>query len=362
MTNKIIIKKNFLLNILKILNIIYSKKNNKLIILIKKKIYFIYKDKNIQINFFIKSFNKKINIILKINFIFFFNIIKNLNNNIINLYIKNNRIEIKNNKIKYNIKIIKNFKKKIWNKKKKLIKFKINILKYLISDFLNYINIISKNKKNNKNIYIVINNNSIKFIILDNYQIIYYRILKKFIFIKNKKSIKIKIKNSLFLILKILILERRIKKKFLKFIICKKYIYFKIKEKLVIISKLKNINFLTINILKKKYKNYVLLKTDILKNIISKMFTNKQNIEINIRKNCMIFSNSLEDNQKIINKIKINYLNDCMKFIIDKNDIMNFLKITKSKNIIFNFSRKKNLVITLPNLKGFKYIISIVKI
>ncbi|AGS33291.1 DNA Poll III Beta Subunit [Candidatus Nasuia deltocephalinicola str. NAS-ALF] len=361
MINKIIIKKNFLLDILKILNIVYSKKNNKLIILIKKKMYFIYKDKNIQINFFLKNFNKKINIILKINFIFFFNIIKNLNNNIINLKIKNNKIKIKNNKIKYNIKAIKIFKKKIWNIKKNLIRFKINLSKFLIINFLNYINIISKNKKSNKNIYIVINNNSIKFIILDNYQIIYYRILKKFISLKDKRSIKIKIKNSLFLILKILILGKKIKK-FLKFIIFKKYVCFKIKKELLIISKSKNINFLTINILKKKYKNYVLLKTDILKNIISKIFTNKKNIEITIRKNNIIFSNSLEDNQKIINKIKINYLGDYIKFIVDKNDIVNFLKITKSKNIILNFSRKKNLVITLPNLKGFKYIISIVKI
>ncbi|ALP70078.1 DNA polymerase III [Candidatus Nasuia deltocephalinicola] len=360
MINKINIKRKVLLNILKILNIIYLKNNNKLIILIRKKIYFIYKDKNIQIKFFIKNFDKKINIKLNINFIFFFNIIKNLNTNIINLKIKNNKIEIKNNKTKYNIKIIKSFKK-IWNIKKKIIKFKIDILKNLIINFLNYINIIYKNKKNSKNMYIIINNNSIKLIILDNYQIIYYRIIKKIIFCKIKKPIKIKIKNNLFFILKFLILEERIKK-FLKFIICKKYLYFKIKRELIIISKLKRINFLTINILKKKYKNYILLKTETLKNIVSKIFTDEKNIEITIKKNHMIFLNNLEDDQKVKNKIKINYLGDYIKFIVDKNDIMNFLKITKSKNIIFNFSKKKNLVITLPNLKGFRYIISIVRI
>lgn len=362
---KIKLKKKKILTILIVFFFLSNKKNenflinfkNNIINIIFKKDYFKVKLKiNNKKNFKIK---KKIYINLK----YFFNIIKKIKKKNINLYLKKNELKIINNKLIYKIKKIKN-KKIYYNKFLKKEKFSKKYFFYISKKQLKslidlIIPSIKKKNKLNENINFFIKKNILNISIIDNYQVYYYSIiLKKNFFNKN---FFFSVKVSIIKILEILI---KYVKNNLKISLINKNIYIKLK-KIKINFLIKNDKIFIIKNFSKKYINYVILAKNIIKILIEEILnlSEKKNklMSFEIYNNKLkIYSKNIDGNIscKFLNII---YKSNFIKFKLDGENFLNFLKNLKKNNIILNFSKKKSLVITIPQIKGFKYVISIIK-
>ncbi|WP_259286246.1 hypothetical protein [Candidatus Nasuia deltocephalinicola] len=363
---KIKLKKKKILIILIIFFFLSNKKDENFLINFKNNIInIIFKKEDFKIKLKIKNKKKfKIKKNIYVNLKYFFNIIKKIKNKNIKFYIKNNELKIINNKIIYKIKKIKD-EKVYYNKslKKKEI-LKKNFFYINKKQIINIINLITpsikKKNKLNENINFFIKKNILNISIIDNYQVYYYSIILKKNFFKKNFFFSVKIE-----IIKILeILIKYIKNK-LKIYIKNKKIYIKI-EKIKIIFLIKNNKIFIIKNLYKKYINYIILTKNVIKILIEEILilSDKKNIFISFE----IYNNKLKiysknKNDNICCKyLNIYYKNNFIKFKISGENFLNFLKNLKKNNIILNFSKKKSLVITVPQMKGFKYIISIIKI
>ncbi len=363
---KIKIKKKKILSILNIFNLLSNKNNDFFLINLKNNIInIIFKKEYLKIKLKIKNrkilkIKKKININLK----YFINIIKKIKNKNIKIYIKKNELKIKNNKLKYKIKKIKNeliYYNKNLKKQKKTKKFFFNIKKNKLLNIIELINpSIKKKNKLNENINFFIKKKILSISIIDNYQSYYYSIKlnKKFL----KKNFYFSVKIEIIKILEMLI--ENIKNKIKIFIINNIKIYIKIK-KIKIFFLIKNNKIFIIKNFYKKYVNYILLKTKTIKNLIEEILilSNKKNKFISLE----IYNNKMKiyyknENTILCKSLNIYYKGKIIKFKTNGEDFLNFLKNLKKNNIILNFSKKKTLVITVPQIKGFKYTLSITRI
>ncbi len=329
-----------------IINIIFKKEDFSIILKIKNK-------KNFKIK-------KKIYINLK----YFFKIIKKIKKKNIKLYLQKNELKIINNKLIYIIKKLKDKKiyyNKFFKKEKILIKYFFYINKKQIKNIINLIiPSIKKKNKLNENINFFIKKNILNIYIIDNYQVYYYSTALKKIFFKKNLFFSVKIE-----IIKILeILIKYIKNK-LKILIINKNIYIKLK-KIKIIFLIKNSKLFIIKNFSKKYINYIVLSKNIIKILIEEILnlSEKKNkiISFEINNNKLKIYSKNENGNICCKYLNIIYKNKFIKFKVNGENFLNFLKNLKKNNIILNFSKKKSLVITIPQMKGFKYSISIIKI
>lgn len=363
---KIKLKKKKILLILIIFTFLSNKKNENFLINFKNNtINIIFNKENFKVKLKIKNKkNFKIKENMHIDLKYFFNIIKKIKNKKLKLHIKKNKLKIINNKIIHKIKKIKN---KITYYNNNFSKKEKNLKKYIFyinkKQILNIIDLIipsiKKKNKLNENINFFIKKNILNVSIIDNYQVYYYSIILKKFFFKKKFFFSLKI--ELIKILEILI--NYIKNK-LKILIINNKIYIKI-EKIKINFLIKNNKIFIIKNLFKRYINYVILTKNIIKILIEEILnlSDKKNkfISFEIHNN-KIKIYSKNENSDICKYLNIYYKNNFIKFKINGENILNFLKNLKKNNIILNFSKKKSLVITVPQIKGFKYMISIVRI
>ncbi|XXS36684.1 MAG: hypothetical protein ACSHUF_00035 [Candidatus Nasuia deltocephalinicola] len=350
------LKKDKIINIIKIFKIVFYKNKEKIFFIIKKKFLKIfYYSKKIKLLFKIK---KKFYICLKYNFFINFKsleqILKNTNDNTLKIQLKKNLIkrnDNENNGFNY---FIKHNKKK-YKKLKKIFEFSIS--KKDIKEII-YIseNIIKSQNENYKLFNLLIKNNKINFIITDNYQIINYKFInnKNFIFRLNF-SLDSKIIN----VIKFLInnVKKKIKiklfKKFLKFNILNLYIKLKIIKKKIFYF----------NISKKKFVKYIFLKKALLNNILEKFsnsYKNDKILKFSLNNNLLKILKRNNLNKKEEEFIKLRYKFNKLEFLIDGEKLSCFLKNINCKDLIFNFSKKSNLIITIPKKKNLKYFIKII--
>ncbi len=362
---KIKLKKKKILLILIIFFFLYNKKNENFLMNFKNNIInIVFKKEDFKIKLKIKNKkNFKIKKKIYINLKYFFNIIKKIKNKNIKLYIKNNELKIINNKSIYKIKKIKN-KKINYKRLKKEKNLKKNFFYIKKKQIINIIDLvrpsIKKKNKLNENINFFIKKNILNISIIDNYQVYYYSIVLKKNFFKKNFFFSIRIE-----IIKILeILINYIKNK-LKLLIKNKKIYIKIK-KIKIIFLIKNNKIFIIKNLSKKYINYILLTKNVIKILIEEILilSDKKGtfISFEIYKNKLKIYAKNKDNNIFYRHLNVYYKNNFIKFKINGENFLNFLKNLKKNNIILNFSKKKSLVITVPQIKGFKYVISIIRI
>ncbi len=363
---KIKLKKKKILLILIIFFFLSNKKNENFLINFKNDIInIIFKKEDFKIKLKIKNKKKfKIKKKIYINLKYFFNIIKKIKKKNINIYLKGKELKIINNKLVYKIKKIKNKKiyyDKFLKKKKIFKKYFFYINKKQIKNIINLIiPSIKKKNKLNENINFFIKKNILNISIIDNYQVYYYSIILKKNFFKKNFFFSVKIK-----IIKILeILIKYIKNK-LKILIINKNIYIKLK-KIKIIFLIKNNKIFIIKNFSKKYINYVILTKNIIRVLIEEILnlSGKKNklMSFEIHNNKLKIYSKNENGDMCCKFLNIIYRNNFIKFKLDGENFLNFLKNLKKNNIILNFSKKKSLVITIPQIKGFKYVISIIKI
>ncbi|WP_339044965.1 DNA polymerase III subunit beta [Candidatus Zinderia endosymbiont of Aphrophora alni] len=360
----IIKKKDILIKILQIITRILEKKQtlpileNVLIKSIKKKLFFLSTNINIQIITYIKLEEENNNLYITVNGKKLLNILKSFSKNKnIFLKIKNKKLILKSKNSKFSLQIINpknfpiikeiknfNFKFKITQKKLKKL-FNMVYFAMAQQDIRPYLNGVLLKIKNNK-IYTVAT---------DGYRLAIYKekinnnLFKKSIIIPKKTIIQLQyLLKDIDSLVKIKIYENKIKFIFLKIKLISKLIKGKYPDYKSIIPN----NKILIIINRKK-----LLKS--LERISILTSENFQGVQWIIKNNFLkLFSiNSLQETSEEI--INIKYIGKTLKIGFNINFLLDVLNNLNSKEINFFLNKNINssILINIPNKKKFFYII-----